>query len=103
MGGYNRTTIIEWLKQGEKLGWCDYNAKLVNKKVLFKKGNIPNNIKSVEVFKDGISKGIYPSGAYLSKNSEELFGVKFDYRSISAVCHNKFNTHKGYNFKFSFN
>jgi hypothetical protein len=97
---YDKTTIIDWLKQGEKLGWCHYDPQKELKKSYNKR---KSKIKPIEVFKNGISKGIYPSGAYLSKHSEELFGVKFDYRSISAVCHNKFNAHKGYNFKFSLN
>jgi hypothetical protein len=96
----DKTTIIDWLKIGKKLGWCDYDPQ---KEIKRGYNNRKVKSKAIEVFKDGISKGKYPSGAYLWKNGEKLFGVKFDYRSISAVCHNKFKTHKGYSFKFSSN
>lgn len=94
-------TVRVYLKQGVELGWSDYNAELENDKTLFKKGNIPNNIKQVEVFKDGISKGIYPSARYIDTNSEQLFGVKLDFRAISAVCLGKKKQYKGFTFKFT--
>jgi predicted nucleic-acid-binding Zn-ribbon protein len=93
-------TIREYLKQGEALGWSEYNSKLELVKSQFKKGNIPHNIKQVEVFKDGISKGIYPSARYIDTNSEQLFGIKLDFRSISAVCLGRTKQHNGFIFKF---
>jgi hypothetical protein len=93
-------TIRVYLKQGATLGWNNYNSELEIEKTLFKKGNIPYNIKEVEVFKDGISKGIYTSAREIDRKSKELFGVKLDYRSISAVCLGRTKQHNGFIFKF---
>ena len=50
MGGYCKGTIQNWLQQGNKLGWCNYNAKEEMRK---NKGG--KNAKPVEIFRDKIS------------------------------------------------
>ena len=56
--------------------------------------------KKVEIFKDGISLGVFFGMSELQRQSEELFGTKLDYRKISAVCSGKRNHHKGYTFRY---
>ena len=91
-------TIRSYLKKGEKLNWCSYNPKDEIKKLCSKNG--VNSGKEVEIFKDGISLGIYPSCAELSRKSEELFGIKLLAKSIASVCRNKNKINKGYTFKY---
>lgn len=57
-------------------------------------------IKQVEVFKNGISLGIFESTKYISENSEKLFNIKFSSNSICRVCNGKRKHHKGYVFKY---
>jgi hypothetical protein len=97
--GYGRTTIRRWLNKGSNYGFTNYNG--IEEKI---KGNIKNSgkiqSKSVEIFKDGISKGIFPSCAELSRQSENLFGVKLNAINIAQVCRNEKKSHKGYTFNF---
>lgn len=94
----NKATIINYLKKGAKLGWCEYDPKEEMRKSALKLSSLYK--KRVEVFKCGISKGVFESVAELSKQSEELFSVKLDNRRISAVCLGKRKTHKGYTFQY---
>ena len=68
-----KTTIIRYLKKGTKLGWCYYNPKEEmnknNKINAIKNGR--NLSKQVEVFKDEISLGIFPSCHELERQSEK--------------------------------
>lgn len=95
--GYKGDTILDWLKDGTLVGWCEYDS---NKEMIESaKRNRPKS-KQVEVFKDGISKGIYPSGTYLENHGEELFGIKLSGSKISVVCNGKREHHQGFVFKF---
>lgn len=82
------TTIIKYLKKGVIQGWCEY---------------IPKTKLEVEIFKDGISLGVFPSGNKLENKSEELFGVKLNRGGISSVCLGKVKHHKGFTFKHTLN
>lgn len=94
------STIIRYLKQGNNIwDWCNYNAKEEMKKSNGKNGRLSG--KQVEIFKDGISLGIFPSCHELERQSEKLFGVKIKTASISLICLGKQKkTHKGYTFKY---
>jgi transposase len=97
--GLNRSTITEYLKQGKKLGWCNYDPKEESKKSkreLNKKGIS----KPIEIFKDNISLGVFPSCAELIRCSEKEFGVKFHDIYISQVCNGKKKQYKGFTFKY---
>jgi hypothetical protein len=95
---HNRATIIRWLKQGAKLGWCDYNAKVEHMKNSSKSKNIE---KPIEIFKDEISLGIFKSATELEKQSERLFCVKLLQSGISSVCSGVLSHYKKYTFKFT--
>lgn len=85
----HKGTIRTYLKRGNELGWCEYNAQ---------EEQIRNKCKPVEIFKDGISLGIFESIANLEKCSKELFGVQLSNASISAVCLGRQKIYKGYTF-----
>ena len=94
----NRTTIIKYLKIGNKNKWCYYNPKEEMSNNSRNLGRLTG--KKIEVFKDGKSLGIFNSGRELDRKSEEIFGVKLKYASISLVCLNKQKSYKGFIFKY---
>lgn len=98
MGGYTRTGVSNWLTIGSKLEWCNYNPNEEMIKSAMKCGKA--NSKQVEMFKDGISLGIFESATDLARKSEELFGIKLIQSCISQVCNGKIKTHKGFSFKY---
>ena len=93
-----RPTLIKFLRQGTKLGWCNYNAKRNMKENCRKNGHqlgIP-----VEVFdSNGKSLGIFPSATKLSEISLEKFGIRFIQTAISACCRGVIKQYKGFTFK----
>ena len=84
-------TIIRYLKQGTKLGWCNYDAR---------EELIKGSKKAVKIFKDGILLGIFPSCGELEKQSEELFGVKLNYTGIHKVITGKSEYYKNFVFEY---
>lgn len=94
----NKTTIVKYLKRGNKYGWCFYDGKEELVKNV-KKANASRS-KKVAIYKDGDLKGIYSSASELDRKSEQDFGIKLGYESISLVCLGKQKTHKGYTFKY---
>lgn len=94
----DKATIISYLKKGSKLNWCVYNPKEEMRKSAKRCNNM--KAKQVEMFKNEISLGIFSSCNELDRQSEERFGVKLDYRNISAICNGKGKTYKGFTFKY---
>lgn len=93
----NKSTIIDYLRRGTKLGWCNYNGRKNNNKGLIY-GRIIKR-KKVEIFKDNKSLGEFESLIELERQSEKLFGVKLNNSKISMVCNGKKKQYKGYTFK----
>lgn len=91
------------LKQGNGI-WCTYNSKEESIKNGAKLGSkivgSCKQPKQVEIFKNGISLGVYPSSSYLQRESEKLFNVKLLQSGISLVCRGLQEEHKGYKFKY---
>lgn len=87
-----------YLKKGIKHKWCVYNGKEELKKSVSKNGKM--NGKQVEVFKDGVSVGVFESASELVRQSEKLFGVKLHNKHISAVCLDNQKKYKGFTFKY---
>lgn len=96
----SRGTIINYLKKGSNIKWCDYNSREELMKSCGKNGK--SRGKQVEIFKDGISLGVFSSCHELDRESEELFGVRLNYKNISAVCLGKQKTYLGFKFRYSF-
>lgn len=95
----SRGTIVAYLKKGSKIwDWCEYNAKEECSKQGLKNGG--HNKIQIEVFKDGISMGIFESSRYLDRESYNLFGIKLSYKHISSVANGKRKSHRGFTFKF---
>lgn len=98
-----RNTITKYLNLGCELGWCDYNPK--EEMILIYEKNAKRSMekfsKSVEIFKDEISLGVFKSGKEIERQSENLFGVKLFAPVISEVCNNKKPQYKGFTFKFT--
>lgn len=90
------TTIRKYLKQGNKLNWCNYNAyeEISKGRSKTSRGIV------IEVFKDDKSLGVFKGIQYLENNSEKLFGVKLIHQTISDVCNGKRSQYKGYTFKY---
>ena len=87
-------TIVRYLKKGVELGWCNYDSKEEKSKYIERRSML------VEIFKDGVSLGVFKSTRELERQSEELFGVKLRCDAISRVCNGKLNQHKGFTFKY---
>ena len=97
MGGYDFNTVRKWMKIGNELGWCIYNGKEENK-IALQKGREKG--KSVEVFKDGISFGVFESINDVIKQLGEKFGIKLEHSAISLVCRGEKLQYKGFKFKY---
>lgn len=78
-----RGTIRDYLKKGNKYGWCNYDPKEEYLKVARKRGK---NGRKVEVVKDGVSMGMYPSCAEVTRISEETFGVMLSHSKVAEAC-----------------
>ena len=94
----SRTSIIKYLHKGTKLGWCYYDPKEEKMKGSSKSGKSKG--KPMEIFKNGISLGIFESCYELERQSEELFGVRLLQRSIYLVCRGKQKIYRGFTFKY---
>lgn len=91
------TTIIKYLKKGTKLEWCDYNSRNELAKISCKNSKMSS--KKVEIFKDEILLGVFPSYSELERQSEELFDIRLDKEKISDVCRGIRNNYKGFTFR----
>lgn len=91
-------TLVKYLKEGDRLGFCNYNSKEEMKKSALKVGKL--RCKPIEVFKGGVSLGIFESATQLEVISEERFGVKLFQNSISRILKDGDDYYKGFVFKY---
>jgi hypothetical protein len=91
-------TVVNYLKKGNKLGWCVYDGKIASKNRARKRGDLLSKV--VEVYKDGVFIEEYISTAELKRRSMQDFGVEFSSACISYVCNGRFSQHKGYVLKY---
>ena len=96
--GVKKGTVCKWLKKANRVGWCYYNSKEEQVKNGRKNGRLSS--KSVEIFKDGISLGIFESATEIERQSEKLFGIKLNHNGITRICRGERPHYKGYIFKF---
>lgn len=96
-------TISTYLRKGNNLKWCYYNDEEAEtrRKRNSAKANIERDSKQVEIFKNGISLGVFCSCNELSRQSEKLFGVKLHATSIGKVAKGEKKHEKGYVFKYT--
>jgi hypothetical protein len=94
----NRGTIVRYLKEGTKLGWCYYNFKEEMKKIGSQNGGY--NKKLVIMFKNNIPLRIFESIMDIETQSKRLFGINLLIQGIRRACLGKQNQYKGYTFKY---
>ena len=93
----NRATIIRYLKNGNIIGLCNYDAKEEMKK----SGRISGKLLGfkIKVIKDNICLGIFNSASEISRISKKSFGIYLCQSNISKAC--KLNKkYKGFIFKY---
>jgi transposase len=90
-----KTSIINFLKQGNELGWCSYDAKTE-----MRKGNSKRINKGEKQVICLNNEQVFKSAKDIDRQSEEIFGLKLDHRSIGGVCRKEHKHHKGYKFMF---
>ena len=95
MGGYCTSTVIKWLKIGEKQSWCKYNAS--EEKIKNSRKNGINNNKPMKCNDNNME---FNSIRECCINSLAIFGVQLQESLVSMVCRNERKTHKGYSFEF---
>lgn len=95
----SKKTVRKYLKQGCKLGWCDYNPIEESKKSYMKA--IQSTSKPIEVFKNGKSLGIFKSCADLERQSKKIFGIKLYHDRVSIVCKGKQKSYNGFEFRYT--
>ena len=91
----SNVTVGKWLKKWVNIGMCDYDPKKAQRE------SWNRNVKKVEVFKNGLSVGVFESCVDVDIKSMELFGVKLDKSNISRVCTGVRNSHQGFTFKYA--
>lgn len=96
--GLSRSTILRYLKKGHDLNLCVYNKEEERRRSGEK---IKSSLgRRVEVFKYGISLGVFNSLTEVERVSLRLFKTQLNHSSISATIKNKQRTHKGFTFKY---
>lgn len=92
-----RTTVINYLHQGNEFGWCNYDSR----KSLSANGAV-NGIKNginVLVKKDEKIIKQYYSMSECSRKSKEDFGTRFPFGAIRDCLSGKKEEYKGYTFE----
>lgn len=93
----DRGTVIKYLKQGTKLGWCDYDPKEESIKTS-RKDNIKNGKKLICI-NEGFNY-IFNSTCECHRESLDIFEVELSDREIAKVCRGNRKSHKGFVFKY---
>jgi len=99
----SRDTILRMIHKGVKLGICEYDTVEEKKRASKIGGEVikKNRTKPILVYdKNDNFVGEYSGAKQLSKISENIFGIKFDYEGIIYTCNGTQKTHKGYKFKY---
>lgn len=98
MFSISRTTVTKYLKQGTKLGWCNYDVEeeMRKRRIMASKAKC----KPIRIFKDGVELFTIGSAQELEHISEELFGFKLFGSNVAEVCKGKKSQYKGFQFKY---
>ena len=93
----NRSSIIEYLKKGTELGWCNYNAKEELEKGR-RKSTTGKVVAMYDLEGNFIMKEI--SAMKLKERCLKELNINLYISAISRVCSGKQKAHKGYIFKY---
>ena len=91
----SNTTLVRYLKKGNKHSWCKYDPREIRNAIFTKKDY--ENCKNV-YFRE--LDTVFKSARQIADMSEELLGVKLSRAKIQAVCIGKYDTHKGFHFEY---
>jgi hypothetical protein len=90
-------TVNRYLKQGNKLGWCKYDA---SKELKPKNKNTRKYSKPIKMLnKEMVLITMFSSLVEAEKQSMQLLGIKLNISSMSEVCSGKRKFYKGYIFQ----
>lgn len=93
----SRDTIVDYLKKGTELGWCNYNGK----EELEKSRRRSKGGKAVVMYDlEGNFIMKESSAVKLKERCLKELNIDLDTSNISNVCLGKHKTHKGYIFKY---
>ena len=88
--------IQNYLKQGNSLGWCDYDPKNYRRKNIYTDDtvNTSNPIKCIE------NNKYFKSIGLCTRKSVEAFGIQLDEASLRSVLKGKYSHHRNYHFQY---
>jgi len=92
-------SVRNYLKKGNKLGWCYYNAKEEQIRNSIKTGY--KVTKKIEVFKNGESLGVFESIKCLIDKSKKILEVQLCRNGIREQIKNNTESYKGFTFNIS--
>ena len=87
--GLNKSTIIEYLKKGTALNWCEYDAKKERGDRRVAMYDLDGNFIMEECSTHELARRVFAEK-----------GIKLSPSNISEVCNGKRKHHKGYTFKY---
>ncbi|RHW38204.1 hypothetical protein D1B33_04765 [Lysinibacillus yapensis] len=91
--GLHQTTILRYIKQGVKLGWCEYDSTDSYKRI-YKTKSVWNKTKIVQLT---INDEFLKCWDSLTEAANEL---KLNHTGISNVCRGKLKTSGGFKWKY---
>ena len=97
--GLSRDTIVDYLKKGAGLGWCEYDAK----EEMIKTGRLNGKSTGKRVAMYDLNRNFIMeeySTRELARRAFKEMGIKLGQGNISEVCNGKRKHHKGYTFKY---
>ena len=97
---FDRSTIIKYLKKGNKIGWCSYDPKEEQRLGAMRSNALKRNkVLVYDLNMNYITEG--ESASWLSRNSVKKLGVKISQSKISDVATGKRSSYKGFIFKYA--
>ena len=99
----NRSTIIDYLKKGNELGWCNYDEKEELEKGRRKGSSKAGKTCGKKVVMYDLENSFIMEAYSIHELVRKVFkemDLKLGVGNISAVCNGKHKTHKGYIFKY---
>lgn len=96
--GRDVSTVSDYLKVGNSLGWCNYNPIDEIKRICAENG-AKSMSKPIQVYKNGEFLEEFKSGMDLSRRSVEIFGVMLN-GNTAHICCKAGKPYKGYTFKY---
>jgi len=89
--GIERSVVVDYLKIGKELNWCDYDAK--EEQRLSAQRNRPRKRIAIKRL-DGTLVGIFDSCSEVERQSINLFGFKMHFTEVAKRCNPKSDKYK---------